>query len=96
MPINLTVILKSKTESIETLKFHLLDLVQKTKKEKACVQYDLHQSDQVPNTFIFHEVWENQRGLDHHNQQPYIQSFFQDAKLYLQEEPIIYNTNKLS
>ncbi|TRX16715.1 antibiotic biosynthesis monooxygenase [Flavobacterium franklandianum] len=95
MPINLTVILKSKTESIETLKSHLLDLVQKTKKETACLQYDLHQSDQEPNTFIFHEVWENQSGLDHHNQQPYIQSFFQDAKLYLQETPIVYKTNKL-
>lgn len=96
MPINLTVILKSKTESIETLKSHLLDLVQKTKKEAACLQYDLHQSDQEPNTFIFHEVWENQSGLDDHNQQPYIQSFFQDAQLYLQKVPIIYKTNKLS
>jgi quinol monooxygenase YgiN len=96
MAINLTVILKSKTESIETFKSLLLDLVQKSTKESACLQYDLHQSGQEPNTFIFHEVWENQSGLDHHNQQPYLQSFFENAKLYLQEAPIIYKTNKLS
>jgi quinol monooxygenase YgiN len=96
MPINLTVILKSKAESIETFKSHLLDLVQNSKKEAACLQYDLHQSEQEPTTFIFHEVWENQSGLDHHNQQSYLQSFFENAKLYLQEAPIIYITNKLS
>lgn len=96
MTINLTVILKVKAENIETFKTLLLDLVQKSKKEAACLQYDLHQSDKEPNTFIFHEVWENQSGLDHHNQQSYLQSFFENAKLYLQEAPIIYKTNKLA
>ena len=96
MAINLTVILKSKTESIEILKSLLLDLVQNSNKETACLQYDLHQSDKEPNTFIFHEVWENQDGLDLHNQQSYLQTFFENAKLYLQEAPIIYKTNKLT
>jgi len=96
MAINLTVILKSKTESIETLKSLLLDLVQNSKKETACLQYDLHQSDNEPSIFIFHEVWENQDGLDLHNQQSYLQTFFENAKLYLQEAPIIYKTNKLT
>jgi quinol monooxygenase YgiN len=96
MAINLTVILKSKTESIETLKSLLLDLVQNSKKETACRQYDLHQSDKEPTIFIFHEVWENQDGLDLHNQQSYLQTFFENAKLYLQEAPIIYKTNKLT
>ncbi len=96
MAINLTVILKSKTESMETFKSLLLDLVQNSKKETACLQYDLHQSDEEPTIFIFHEVWENQDGLDLHNQQSYLQFFFENAKLYLQEAPIIYKTNKLT
>ena len=95
MAINLTVILKSKPESMETFKSLLLDLVLNSKKETACLQYDLHQGDKEPNTFIFHEVWENQDGLDLHNQQSYLQTFFENAKLYLQEAPIIYKTNKL-
>jgi quinol monooxygenase YgiN len=95
MAINLTVILKSKPESMETFKSLLLDLVPNSKKETACLQYDLHQSDEDPNIFIFHEVWENQDGLDLHNQQSYLQTFFENAKLYLQEAPIIYKTNKL-
>lgn len=96
MPINLTVIIKSKPESRETLKSLLLDLVQNSKKETACLQYDLHQSNEEPNTFIFHEIWENPNGLDNHNQQSYIQSFFENSKLLLQETPILYKTNKLA
>jgi quinol monooxygenase YgiN len=95
MTINLTVIIKSKLESIETLKSLLLDLVQNSIKEAACIQYDLHQSKEQPNTFIFHEIWENQNGLDNHNQQSYILSFFENSKPLLQETPILYKTEKL-
>lgn len=95
MPINLTVILKSKQESIEILKSLLLDLVQNSKKESACIQYDLHQSNEELNVFIFHEIWENQNGWDNHNQQSYIQSFFENSKPLLLETPIIYKTEKL-
>ncbi|MFV8328253.1 putative quinol monooxygenase [Flavobacterium sp. ZS1P14] len=96
MQINLTVIIKSKPEDTETLKSLLLDLVQNSKKETACLQYDLHQSKEESNTFIFHEIWENQNGLDNHNQQPYILSFFENSKLLLQETPILYKTTKLA
>ncbi|KIA86689.1 putative quinol monooxygenase [Flavobacterium sp. AED] len=95
MTINLTVIIKSKPESIETLKSLLLDIVQNSIKEAACLQYDLHQSHNEPSTFIFHEIWENQDGLDNHNRQSYIQSFFENSKLLLQETPILYKTEKL-
>ena len=95
MPINLTVFLKSKQESIEILKSLLLDLVQNSKKESACIQYDLHQSNEESNVFIFHEIWENQNGLDIHNQQSYIQSFFENSKPLLLETPILYKAEKL-
>lgn len=96
MKINLTVILKSKPENTVLLKSLLLDLVQNSTKEAACIQYDLHQSIEEPNTFIFHEIWENQDGLNLHNQQSYIQSFFEKAKALLQETPIVYKTDKLA
>lgn len=96
MQINLTVIIKSKPEDTEILKSLLLDLVQNSKKETACLQYDLHQSKEESNTFIFHEIWENQNGLDNHNQQPYILSFFKNSTLLLQDPPILYKTTKLA
>jgi quinol monooxygenase YgiN len=95
MTINLTVILKSKPENSAIVKSLLLELVEKSKKEPACKQYDLHQNYDDTNTFIFHEIWENQKGLDNHNKQSYIQAFFEKAKTLLQETPIVYRTDKL-
>ena len=96
MSINLTVILKSKPENTALVKSLLLELVQKSTQEAACFQYDLHQNIEEPNTFIFHEIWENQNGLDNHNQQLYIQSFIEKAKTLLQETAVVYYTEKLA
>ncbi|MGL3000536.1 putative quinol monooxygenase [Flavobacterium sp. RSSB_23] len=96
MKINLTAILKSKPENIEELRHILLDMVDKSKSEKACIQYELHQDRNDKSLFIFHEVWENQVGFDLHNQQNYIQSFFQKSKSLLQEEPLLYFTNRIA
>jgi quinol monooxygenase YgiN len=96
MKINLTAILKSKPERIEELRHILLDMVNQSKSETACVQYELHQDKNDKSLFIFHEVWENQTGFDLHNQQSYIQSFFQNSKSFLQEEPLLYFTNRIA
>ena len=96
MAINLTVILKSKPENSTKVKSLLLQLVEKSTQESACLQYDLHQNIDEPNTFIFHEIWENQNGLNDHNQQSYIQSFFEKAKTLLQKTPVVHNTEKLT
>lgn len=96
MPINLTVVLKSKEELTTTLKEMLLTLVAQSTQETACLQYDLHQSVDDSNTFIFHEIWENEAGLQLHNEQPYLIEFFEKAKPMLQVPPTIYFTNKLS
>jgi quinol monooxygenase YgiN len=96
MAINLTVILKSKPERRETLKTLLLALVQNSTKEAACLQYDLHQSVEDPEVFIFHEVWESEAGLKLHNEKSYLISFFENSKILLQEPVIIYRTEKLA
>ena len=96
MAINLTVILKSKPESSAILKSLLLDLVQNSTKEAACLQYDLHQSEEDSNIFIFHEVWENEAGLQFHNKQLYLISFFENSRSLLNEAPIVYRTYKLA
>jgi quinol monooxygenase YgiN len=94
MQINLTVIVKSKPESIETMKSLLQDLVRNSRKEAACIQYDLHQNLEKPNIFIFHEVWQDKEGLDNHNLQAYIKSFLENSKSLFQEPTLIYNTTK--
>lgn len=74
MKIYLTAIVRSNKES-EALKAILQDMVIHSQKEEACLQYDLFQSTEDNDTFIFNEIWENQAGLDKHNEMPYIKNF---------------------
>ncbi|WP_316633819.1 putative quinol monooxygenase [uncultured Flavobacterium sp.] len=70
--ISVTAILKSKKENIEQVKNMLNHLVNETRKEAACVRYDLHNAE---NVFIIWEEWKDQSGFDIHNNQPYLLDF---------------------
>ncbi|RDC56982.1 antibiotic biosynthesis monooxygenase [Pedobacter chinensis] len=93
MSIYLTAIVKSKIEKKAALKAVLLNMVSHSRKERACIQYDLHEAE-GDDLFIFHEEWLDQNGLDEHNQQSYILDFVRTSA-ELTEEIIIYKTEKL-
>lgn len=96
MAIHLTAIIKSKPEKTAEVKLFLLEMVQKSTKEEACMQYELFQEQTDSSIFIFHEIWKDQEGFEKHNQQKYIQAFFERSNALLQEAPLVYFNNKLS
>ncbi|MFB6457825.1 putative quinol monooxygenase [Chitinophaga sp. Hz27] len=53
MKIYLTAIIKSKPEFREEVLAQLKVMVEATRKEEACLQYDLHQGIQDENLFTF-------------------------------------------
>jgi len=95
MKIYITAIVKSKPEFLTEVENVLKNMVVQTREEDACILYDLHQSKSDKNVFIFYEIWENQSGLDQHNQQAYIQEFVEMADKKLEKTPEIYLTEKL-
>ncbi len=95
MKIYLTAILKSKPEFLPEVKSTLQNMVVHSKKETACIQYDLHQSLEDQNVFTFYEIWENEEELAQHNEQPYIKAFGNLVTEKLQEKPLIYITQKI-
>lgn len=95
MKVNLTAIVKSKPEHTEEVKTYLLNMVVNSKKEEACLQYDLHQNNEEPNIFVFHEIWKDEKSLEEHNSKPYIQDFVKAATTLLEENVIIYKTQKI-
>lgn len=95
MKLYVTAIIKSKAEYRQEIQAVLLNMVKETRKEQACIQYDLHQEINDPNIFVFYEIWANQKGLDSHNQQSYIQEFGSIIDSQLQEKPSIYITQKI-
>lgn len=95
MKVHLTAIVKAKPAYTDEVLSALSDMVQQTRKEKACLQYDLHRSTDDENVFFFYEIWEDQEGLDAHNQQPYIQAFVAMAGEKLQEVPVIVKGSRV-
>ncbi|TDT45292.1 quinol monooxygenase YgiN [Maribacter spongiicola] len=61
-----------KEEFREEIKSELLKLVGPTRGEEGNIAYDLHQDNENPNLFLFHEKWVNQAYLDKHSQSSHI------------------------
>jgi quinol monooxygenase YgiN len=96
MEINLTVIIKSKSEYREDLKVILEDLTRNSKKETACLQYDLHQNLEDPNVFVLHEIWKNEEGLDLHKEQSHFSKFNEMSEFFLEEKITVFPTSRIA
>ncbi|MEZ9233553.1 putative quinol monooxygenase [Vibrio amylolyticus] len=47
----------AKPESAEQVKIELLKLIDVTRSEEGCINYDLHQDNENPAHFMFYENW---------------------------------------
>ncbi|RUT70014.1 antibiotic biosynthesis monooxygenase [Flavobacterium cupreum] len=90
--ISITAIFNSKTEHTEKLQSMLHHLVTETRKEAACVRYDLHQSE---NIFILWEEWQDQPGLDIHNNQSYLLNFIAQSEALVSTPIQVYKTTQI-
>ncbi|MCP4337779.1 MAG: antibiotic biosynthesis monooxygenase [Desulfobulbaceae bacterium] len=50
--------IKAKKNNATLVETELLKLVEPTRKEEGCLQYDLHQDNQCPELFLLYEKWE--------------------------------------
>lgn len=70
---NLTIVanIKAKAGKIELVKRELEKLIDITRLEAGCIQYDLHQDNEDPTHFMFfenwssREMWQNHMGAQH-------------------------------
>lgn len=73
----LTIVAKieAKRDKIEFVKAELLKLIEPTRKEVGCVQYDLHLDNENPALFIFIENWESEEVLQDHANSEHFKAF---------------------
>ncbi|NMH89676.1 putative quinol monooxygenase [Flavivirga algicola] len=64
----LTIVAKilAKAEKRDLVKNELLKLIDITRAEKGCINYDLHQDNQNENLFLFFENWESRELWQEH------------------------------
>lgn len=57
---NLTIVanIKANADQIDLVKTELLKLIQITRTEEGCINYDLHQDNNNPTHFMFYENWQ--------------------------------------
>ena len=58
----------------------LLVLVDETRKESGCLNYDLHISRETPGLYFFYENWTSKAHLDRHAESGHIQKFRAKAR----------------
>lgn len=63
----------------------LLALVEPTRKEDGCVQYDVHQSTEASGQFVFYENWTSRAHLDRHLKSAHMTAFAKIAPELLAE-----------
>jgi quinol monooxygenase YgiN len=58
----------------DDLRKALLALIEPTRREKDCIQYDLHESTDIPGRFLFYETWPSREALDKHMATPHFEN----------------------
>ncbi len=73
----LTIVAKivAKADKTEFVKEELMKLVDATRLEDGCINYDLHQDNDNENMFVFYENWQSKAHLDAHEQTTHFKTF---------------------
>ena len=70
--LTITATIIAKTEKRDFVKQALLKLIPPTLAEEGCLNYDLHQDQENPNRFFFHENWITRNHWLKHNESQHI------------------------
>lgn len=65
----------------------LAELLPPSRAEQACLSYEVHESVEAPNTFLFLEEWATLEGFYAHNATPHVAAFFAALPELLAEPP---------
>jgi quinol monooxygenase YgiN len=67
--------MRAKPGREQDLRNALLSLIEPTRKEQGCVQYDLHVHTDDPARFVFYENWASRERLTIHLDSPHLRAF---------------------
>jgi quinol monooxygenase YgiN len=76
-------------DKVEELKAVLLELIEPTRQEPGCIQYELLYNSSEPTDFTFVETWNSDEDLDIHLSSLHIQKAFEQVEGLLATLPDI-------
>ncbi len=75
--IHLVAEVKAYPDSKDQVANLLAGLLEPTRKEEGCCQYELYLDEKVEGLFMFQEIWASQEALDKHLQSPHMSMFLE-------------------
>ena len=69
----------------ELVKSEFLKLIEPTRREEGCINYDLHQDNSNPNLFLFYENWASKEHLQKHLNSSHIKEYRVATKGFIEE-----------
>jgi quinol monooxygenase YgiN len=89
MPAEITVVARFRARGgmEKELRELLLSLIEPSRSDEGCIDYDLHQSIEEPTIFVFYENWSSREHLNRHSATPHVQAFRSKATDLLAEPP---------
>ncbi|HEU5410173.1 MAG TPA: putative quinol monooxygenase [Candidatus Acidoferrales bacterium] len=98
MKTNLTVIayIFAKPGEEQRVRAALLGLVEETRKEKGCINYDLHESEDNPAHFVMYENWRSAADLEEHARSAHLRDFGKNMGPFLERPTEITKWNMVS
>ena len=74
-PLTIVARIEAHPDKVELVKSELLKLIGPTRAEAGCLQYDLHQDNDNPAVFLFHENWESRELCRRHMESEHISNY---------------------
>ncbi len=65
----------TRLDKIDLVKAELLKLIDVTRVERGCINYDLHQDNENPAHFMFYENWESRELWQAHMGNPHLKAY---------------------
>ena len=73
-PLIIVAKITAKESAKELVKAELLKLIEPSRNDKGCLQYDLHTDNNDPCTFLFYEKWETRELWQEHMNAPHLEA----------------------
>lgn len=87
--------IKVKEGKIELVKSELLKLIDVTRAEKGCINYDLHQDNENPAHFMFFKNWESRELWQDHMGNQHLKDYLAATEGSV-EEFIVHEMNHIA
>ncbi|GAA3936416.1 putative quinol monooxygenase [Litoribacillus peritrichatus] len=72
--------IEAKSDKINLVKTALMKLIEPTRKETGCLQYDLHQDNENPAVFLFFESWETLELWQSHMNNDHLKAYMEETE----------------